>query len=495
MKKLLHLFLAGLLVAAATSCNDDEPDIAPSVNGGATFLSLDALSRSGKLSINAAAPWRVTTASGERWFTLSAQSGPAGVSEIELSLDANEGAARSAMLIFSSGDAFFRFTLSQSAAHAAFDDADYYFYASFGTLPTLYAGLHVLSHDKPSYFFYERSSTFDPAAFPSRVEVITGADGVNATDAEMDRMRTEFTRRIREINAADPRAVFGLYVDDLRCRLGYDWFVGQGIDSARVRVSMLSDGTATYNNFYNYFGDPATAEQNWDTYASQVESLDWNHGGSYPESRALIDFEAWEWPYYLSTRPGYRLILQDKSLLEPSTGFMGEKLAQMDAPSVKPYELLSSLAAPAQQQFYRMASFDYARFAALFDASPGKNLIIIGTNATVLGAEETQREYVGRIVEQYGAQYDIFFKPHPGDRSSADYGERFDLTLLPGQMPFEIFVWSLIDKIDVIGGYPSTVFLTVPISKVEFVFAPDAASLVRPLNVLFRNAEGVEWIQ
>ena len=50
--------------------------------------------------------------------------------------------------------------------------------------------------------------------------------------------------------------------------------VAQGIDSARVKVTMLSDGTGTYNNFYNYFGDPATAEQNWENYAAQVEALD-----------------------------------------------------------------------------------------------------------------------------------------------------------------------------------------------------------------------------
>ena len=78
----------------------------------------------------------------------------------------------------------------------------------------------------------------------------------------MEAMAREMKRRILEINSADPTAVFGLYVDDLRCRIGYDWFVAQGIDSARVKVSMLSDGTGTYNTFYNYFGDAATAEQN-----------------------------------------------------------------------------------------------------------------------------------------------------------------------------------------------------------------------------------------
>lgn len=94
--------------------------------------------------------------------------------------------------------------------------------------------------------------------------------------------------------------------------------MAQGIDSARVKVTMLSDGTATYNNFHNYFGDAATAEQNWNDYAAEVEALDWNHGGRYPETRAPEEFASYTWPYYLSTRPDYRLMLQNSSLMESS---------------------------------------------------------------------------------------------------------------------------------------------------------------------------------
>ena len=303
-------------------------------------------------------------------------------------------------------------------------------------------------------------------------------------------------RRVLEINKADPTAVFSLYVDDLRCRLGYDWFVAQGIDSARVKVSLLSDGTATYNNFYNYFGDPATAQQNWETYAAEVEALDWNHGGRYPETRAEFELESWTWPYYLATRPGYRLVMQNGALLESSCPFITDKLREMQIEDIQPYEMLSALSESARRLFYDMAGFDYDKFAALFDASPKGNLIIIGTSHQNAASEQQQRDYVARIVGQYGAAYDIFFKPHPADTSSASYETDFPgLTLLPGQMPFEIFVWSLMDHVDMIGGYPSTVFLTVPVDKVRFIFAPDAESLVRPLNLLFRDAANVEWMQ
>ena len=54
---------------------------------------------------------------------------------------------------------------------------------------------------------------------------------------------------------------------------------------------------------------------------------------------------------------------------------------------------------------------------------------------------------------------------------------------------------SLIDRVDMIGGYPSTVFLTVPLDKVRFIFAANAESMARPLNILFRDATDVEWMQ
>lgn len=498
MKRLFSFLLCLTLIAGSAACSDDETTRpALIINGGESFLSLDALARAGKISVTSSLPWRVTTAAEDRWFTLSAEEGPAGYSEIEVTFDRNEGAARSARLAFASEDLIVPFVVSQSAPKDGYDAPDYCFYITFGTLPTLYAGLDLLSHDKPSYVFYERSQTFDPEKFPARAKVTTAADrSANATEAEMAEMVREMKRRIREINSADPTAVFGLYVDDLRCRIGYDWFVAQGIDSARVEVSMLSDGTGTYNNFYDYFGDAVTAEQNWNDYAAEVEALDWNHGGRYPETRALPEFESYTWPYYLSTRPGYRLVMQDGSLLESSSPFIAGKLGEMDIESVQPYEMLSALPESARRQFYDMAGFDYDEFAALFDASPKGNLIIIGTSHQSAASEQQQRDYVARIVGQYGAAYDIFFKPHPADTSSASYETDFPgLTLLPGQMPFEIFVWSLMDRVDMIGGYPSTVFLTVPVDKVRFIFAANAESLVRPLNLLFRDATDVEWMQ
>ena len=163
MKRLFSALLCLALIAGSAACSDDEttrPVLV--VNAGESFLSLDALARAGKISVTSSLPWRVTAAAGDKWFTLSATEGPAGYSEIEVTFDRNEGPARSAQLAFASEDLIVPFVVSQSAPKDGYDAPDYYFYAGFGTMPALYAGLHVLSHDKPSYFYYTRSRTFDP---------------------------------------------------------------------------------------------------------------------------------------------------------------------------------------------------------------------------------------------------------------------------------------------------------------------------------------------
>lgn len=484
-----QLFLAVtlLLSFALFSCEKEDQytfEGNVSINIGAEFLSLDYQQRTGAIDVTAKLPW--TVEGDAEWLTVSKRAGDVGHSKIEVTLAANDSEARFATLKFISGGLTKEFVVSQSAANIGFDDVDYYFSATFGTMPTLYAGIYLLGYNKPSYMFFEREGTFDPAKLPANIT------HVPYYLAGQEKMRTYMKENILSINRENPTAVFGLLVDDLRSRVGYDWFVAQGIDSSRVKVTMITDGTATYNQFFERFSKEPEATKNWNTIVSDVEKLNWNHSDKYPESRALPEFESWGWAYYMSTMPNYRLVLQHPTLLETTSEYIKEQSASMKLEGVTPYELLSALPDETKTRFYEMAKFDYDHFAGLFDASPKSNLIIIGTN----GADALQKTYTQKIYEKYGATHDIFFKPHPSDLSSANYEELYrGLKLLPGKMPFEIFIWALNDKIDIVGGFESTVFITVPPEKVKFFFAPNAANLTSPLDILFKDAQNIEWIQ
>lgn len=63
MKRLFRLFAAFALLTGAWACSDDQTSEVR-INDGAEFLSLDYLARSGKITVNAPAPWSVIISSG-----------------------------------------------------------------------------------------------------------------------------------------------------------------------------------------------------------------------------------------------------------------------------------------------------------------------------------------------------------------------------------------------------------------------------------------------
>lgn len=48
---------------------------------------------------------------------------------------------------------------------------EYAFYVTFGTMPTLYAGLYMLDNEMPSYVFFERTQTFDTNHYPDYAQI------------------------------------------------------------------------------------------------------------------------------------------------------------------------------------------------------------------------------------------------------------------------------------------------------------------------------------
>lgn len=381
-------------------------------------------------------------------------------------------------------------------------NADYHFYFTLGTMPSLYAGLLSLSCEKPAYMYYGRNQTFDGSRIPGHVTLSPfnlDKDNTVADDATTTQACVWLKDRIKEINDADPDATFAIYTDDLRSRIAYYWFATLGIDLKRVKVTLLSDGTGSYNEFYNEFGKAGDGKRAWNRYATEINRLNWTGGNVKDPYEGDIP-EEWDgnlhWCYYLSTNPNYRYLLHDASLFETEDSYVLEEMKKMNLWSRTPYQMLNDLPADKRDRFFDMASFDSREFDALFDASPKPNLIILGTNP---GSDEAaiaeQKSYTEKVCDRYGSAYDIFFKPHPADRSSDGYEAlyaEYGLKMLP-KAPFEVFLWKLGDKMDIIGGYQTTGLLTAPKEKVKFLFHSGPSDLPKPLNLLFDN-EDVEWM-
>ncbi|MBP6064548.1 BACON domain-containing carbohydrate-binding protein [Bacteroides sp.] len=486
-------FLLFVTFVFSTSCenqNDFHFTHKVMVNSGVNFISTGSIGRTIKLNINSQEDCEITA--NAEWFSLDKTFIPKGKSTLTLQLTENEGEPRHADINFSSTAFSQLLTVQQNAANTTFEDVTHNFYATFGTMPSLYTGLQLLTEEKPSYFFFERTNTYDTNMFPTHAQYIsTGANEVQ------NKMRDKMKKLILEINRTQPDAIFGLITDDLRARLSYDWFVAQGIDSSRVKTSLITDGTGSYAIFNNNLGNLDTGETNWRIYENEVNSLEWD---TYETTKAtsisafaLPEFESHHWSPYMSTLPGYRYILQNASLLETNSAFVQEKLnKEMNTVSLPPVEILNKLSKDKQNQFRKMAKFDSETIREMFDESEKENLIIISTNPS-----SSIMPYILQTIEQYTGKYDIFMSIHPADPDSdmlVKLEEQGKLKLFPKGLPFEVLLWSFMDDIHAIGGAQSTVFLTLPVDKVKFMYAQSAEGMIKPLDKMFKGQEGINWM-
>lgn len=479
MRKQPHLLVL-LLSLLFFSCKDSEtPESNISVNNGITSISTNNTAHTLELDIESDSEWKVTTS--VDWINFDKAEGN-GNGLLELTLLENPIYQRSAILKFECENRIFNFEVKQEGKNIGTEGEVHHFYVTFGSLPSLYAGLQVLTHSDPSYFFFYRGKTYDTNLFPEHVHwALTGDDEVQ------EEMRDNMKARILEINKANPQAKFCLYVDDLRARIGYDWFTKQGIDESRITVTLLSDGSGSYDQFYKRYGASGEGGDKWKNVMSELDEL---HKLTSKDTRSLSEFESWDWPWCISTYPNYKYYIQDGSLLETDDAYVRSQMPKMNLVNIAPLEILQSLSAERKDIFYKMVRFDYDEVEKILNASPKKNLIIIGTNPS-----NVHDEQIKLTMEKYSNEYDIFYSPHPVDPYFVDYETRYPgLKLLMTNVPFEVFLWSFMDEVDLIGGAPSTVFLTVPLEKVGFMYADSATSMPKPLDKTMGSASNIIWM-
>lgn len=494
MKKLNVWRVVFLLITASfvmSSCEDDS-DKFPQykvaiVNSGVDFVSVDHHRKTLELIVDAKSDCSISTEA--TWFSVDQNRLSKGKHILVLEILKNDGVARHDVIELQSGENTQTLVVQQNRANTTYDDVTHNFYVTFGTMPSLYAGLQLLKNDKtPSYFYFGRSNTYTTDQFPSHaVYIATGNDG-----ASIDKAKKELKETILKINKENPDAIFGLTVDDLRSRVGYDWFVAQGIDSSRVKVTLVSDGSGSYNEFYNFYGDPSTAQSTWEKYEQEVNSLEWNAFEATKINHKDVGVDSYEWMAYMSTLPNYRYFLQDADLLETESPFMLDKMKEMNTVSIAPNEILEGLSNDKKELFHKMAKFDAQTIRSMFDESPKENLIIISTNPS-----SNIIDYVNETIKLYSEEYDIFMSVHPADGTSElldKLQEEGRVKLFPKGLPFEVLLWSFMDDIHAIGGAQSTVFLTVPPQKVKFMYAKSAKDMVKPLNKLMAGQTHINWM-
>lgn len=425
------------------------------------------------------------------WATVDVTSGKAGSTKVVVNFDKNDSSKEKREVIFTivAGEEKTEQKLIQRGKKS-FEDADYYFHMHLATLPVLYSGIDIQRSSKPT-FLLDHRGTLKKEELPSNVKM-----------CYFDEFPNNFINEIRNIEQNNPDAIYAYYADDLRIIGGLKIFTRLGIDSSRVKFTLLPDGTGTYTaQFSKLYGEAGNGEAKFKGVQAKLENMYAQYMANpsiavEETSGTALDMMDTEIPHVLAQYGGARYYIENKEYLITDDAYVKEEIKKSNYVVMPARNLLAELTPAQQESFYLSTGFDMKANSALMDESAKPNLIIIGTNtAAGTTSKETQAAYVKAVMDKYGEKYDVFYKAHPADPAYVTYEQDFPglRLILPAAMPFDVFTWALNDKVDALGGFSSTVFLTVPTDKVKFMFAPNAEALGGLFYNVFNNKD-IDWM-
>jgi hypothetical protein len=341
-------------------------------------------------------------------------------------------------------------------------------YANVGSYPTLYSAAEVWSTTEPTLFMFGRSETLshDPNDYPPSVVSLNThwepgfGPGDEMLDFIDDHNSSNVTLYIQDTHYP--------YALQLRART-----------DATVETRLIEDGSYTYNQYNTLHGEDAPLV--WDTYMGQYEG--WLSDVSRGDESNLPQVatpQVTVAPCFARTSDRVQHLVIIEDIVNES---VADEVAKCDLIQSSAAEVVSKMDDATKRSFFKLVKFDRDRFVGYFDASPKPNIVVTGTNPT---PADVQIAAVRVVFDRFGEDYDLFFKPHPGGfgghakggESGDTIGLEKEIVLFPGQMPFEVLLWTLNDRISMIGGFPSTLYLSEPTpEKIRFYFAASEKNL------------------
>ena len=415
------------------------------------------------------------------------------------------------------------------------DEHTYDFYITLGTMPTLYATLTAYERQNPNtYMWFLRGNTISREYSASFINYF---DTQSTTNANSTVDWALIRNKVKEIKENDPEARFHLYCDDLRVSFIPHIFVWAGVEFEDLRVTLLSDGTGTYNNYsYQtdtyYNGYAARFEEALNTYKAGRNNPDFVPTYA-DDDGAMMDLMYLA--FYVSTFSNVEFWVQSPDYLKCDSAVVAENRPAMHIVKKDPAEMYKNLPDAVRAEYQKVvlanALVDSETLNTLEDAvsyfdsklsGRDKELVLIlGTNKqtlasnkfyidstvafytpTVTADDATKVMYKGQTysieagattVTVDGKELTIgelgvylFFKGHPAypaNQDLQDYFASFGIEILPHRTPVETLFWMYDVKV---GGYQSTSFLSCYKGQTEFMYEmPTAEAIVQMMGAGF----------
>lgn len=357
----------------------------------------------------------------------------------------------------------------------------YSVYLTNATLPPLYCALDMASNNYKFIWFNDRG-TVDTSVYGERAVCSTWLGYTDEFNISCD--------KFYELYQNDPYSYFRLFFPDARNQMLLKTVIKNEIQRERYEVKYLSDGSMSYTLSFPYRDEKAfdAWQTNVEIYDKMIElagngsELSFNgvtledSYGAYELHAAYIRAAQQDNAEWWGAFPETLVSSDTKVNAEIEKAHLIKKL---------PENMWADLSDEQKRNFLISVSFDKESFDQTYFAESGKYLIVTGTNPYTGSFAATEfLNVLDDIVADY-PNYNILFKPHPAsvptppesDQSDGvyEYMVEHDIAILPGRLPMEVISWVYGDTL--IGGFDSSLYMSVPGKNVAFFIAENSESL------------------
>lgn len=384
------------------------------------------------------------------------------------------------------------------------EENTYNIYVISETLQTLLAGLD-LSNDvnQKGFLWTARTSTIDLDKLSQNIPNIQLSK--YKEKLEIDEFKTtvipELKEYIKQVLEQDENAYFKLYMEEDKFYLDLELFGKIGLDDSRYDITMYTNGTLGYVRQYEI-----TQEGKYDRFLEEkkeyLEIVEQVKNGikeynDYPGSY-LVDEKSplftvnYNFDYMLisTLRNNIKFLTQYPECLAFQDKSIAKEMEKANIQKIVIRDEFNKLDENAKNIFFANINLNKEELdQKYFTKEDGQYLVITGT-VPFYGTrkQEEFQDTIKKVVEDYGEEYTILYKPHPRaipTEEQEEFLNTLNIKVLPGQIPMEAITFVYPNLY--LGGFGSSLYMSTDEGKTLFFFAKDKTELVSPLDELYEK--------
>lgn len=207
-----------------------------------------------------------------------------------------------------------------------------------------------------------------------------------------------------------------------------------------------------------------------------------NFEGTVVGSHYYSDAQLSQMAIMAAQRPNTELWCAYPETLDSADSRVQAEIDKAHMPKMEPDVMYEALSNEQKNEFLKIVNFDKDEFDKNYFDKDGDYLIVTGTNPfSGSFTDEAFADILNRIGNEY-SDYNILYKPHPSAVTPpSDFVKvnewliENNVKILPGRLPMEVISWVYSDV--AMGGFDSSLFMSVPQGNTKFFIAESADSL------------------